>query len=313
MLAHMVALLGLAGQAAALQVGFRAPVVAAPRAATFMQSTQVASLLTANAALVSELASIAPDVSELTRLRFAIQFPDPAEAKAAMKENVAWRAGAGKSIVESAAKAIAEATAAGGWDNEPVRAAAPHAAAINEFISPKNILTLSTAEGDLVYCIRASLVDDKAMMSKVSVDQVVDFFLYAKEVHSLVANARSKQSGRLCNVIFANDITGTRKPPDPLFGKALTASSKSFEKLYPGLAGPTMILNLPFILQAFVSLFKPLFPKSVQARLKFEKAPVLSKLGELTILTTDSSKRALFLAEINGLLDDGFYATKGNM
>jgi len=43
-----------------------------------------------------------------------------------------------------------------------------------------------------------------------------------------------------------------RKPPDALFGKALTASSKSFEKLYPGLAGPTMILNLPFILQAVV-------------------------------------------------------------
>merc|ERR1712085_50022 len=113
-----------------------------------------------------------------------------------------------------------------------------------------------------------------------------DFFLYAKEVHSLVANARSKQSGRLCNVIFANDITGTRKPPDALFGKALTASSKSFEKLYP---------------------------KSVQARLKFTQAPVLSKLGELTILTTDSSKRKLFLAEINDLLDDGFYATGGNM
>merc|ERR1712195_5912 len=98
-----------------------------------------------------------------------------------------------------------------------------------------------------------------------------DFFLYAKEIHSLVANARSKQSGRLCNVIFANDITGTRKPPDALFGKALTASSKSFEKLYPGLAGPTMILNLPFILQALV----------------------LSKLGELTILPpTRASARA---------------------
>merc|ERR1712028_153277 len=142
----------------------------------------------------------------------------------------------------------------------PKSVQAPHATAINEFVSPKNILTLSTAKGDLVYVIRASGVDDKTMMSKVSVDQVVDFFLYAKEVHSLVANARSKQSGRLCNVIFANDITGTRKPPDALFGKALTASSKSFEKLYPGLAGPTMILNLPFILQAFVGLFKPLFP-----------------------------------------------------
>ena len=43
--------------------------------------------------------------------------------------------------------------------------------------------------------------------------------------------------------------------------------------------------------QAFVGLFKPLFPKSVQARLKFTQAPVLSKLGELTILTTDAGKR----------------------
>ena len=163
--------LGLSSQAAALQVGFRAPGVTAPRAAAYMQ-TQVESLLSANSALVEELATIGPDVTELTRLRFAMQFPDPAEAKAAMRENVAWRAGAGKSIVESAAKAVAEATAGGGWDNEPVRAAAPHATAINEFVSPKNILTLSTAKGDLVYVIRASGVDDKTMMSKVSVDQV---------------------------------------------------------------------------------------------------------------------------------------------
>ena len=212
--------LGFASQAAALQVGFRAPGVTAPRAAAAVMQTQVESLVSANSALIDELAKIGPDVSELTRLRFAMQFPDPAEAKAAMKENVAWRAGAGKSIVESAAKAVAEATVGGGWDNEPVRLAAPHATAINEFVSPKNILTLSTAKGDLVYVIRASGVDDKTMMSKVSVDQVVDFFLYAKEIHSLVANARSKQSGRLCNVIFANDITGTRKPPDALFGAA---------------------------------------------------------------------------------------------
>ena len=163
--------LGLSSQAAALQVGFRAPGVTVPRAAAYMQ-TQVESLLSANGALVEELATIGPDVSELTRLRFAMQFPDPSEAKAAMRENVAWRAGAGKSIVDSAAKAVAEATAGGGWDNEPVRAAAPHATAINEFVSPKNILTLSTAKGDLVYVIRASGVDDKTMMSKVSVDQV---------------------------------------------------------------------------------------------------------------------------------------------
>merc|ERR1711990_1112567 len=194
------------------------------------------------------------------------------------------------------------ASAGGGWDNEPVRAAAPHAAAINPFITPKNILTLSTDEGDLVYVIRASLIEDKELMSKVSVDQLVDFLLYVKEVHSLCVNARSERTGRLCNVIFANDITGTRKAPDPMFSKALTASSKSYERLYPSLAGPTMILNLPFILQAFVGLFKPLFPKSVQARLKFERAPFLAKLPELTPLTADSNSRNSFLSEVDRLL-----------
>merc|ERR1712087_385468 len=100
------------------------------------------------------------------------------------------------------------------------------------------------------------------------------------------------------------------KPPDPQFSKALTASSKSYEKLYPSLAGPTLILNLPLILQAFVGLFKPLFPKSVQARLKFERAPFLANLGELTPLTTDSGKRKAFLNEVANLLDMGFFATK---
>merc|ERR1719333_2093092 len=135
-------------------------------------------------------------------------------------------------------------------------------------------------------------------MTKVTVEQFTDFLLYVKEIHSLVVNSRSMKSGRLCNVIFANDITGTMKPPDPKFSKALTASSKSYERLYPSLAGPTMILNLPFVLQAFVGLFKPLFPKSVQARLKFESAPFLAKLGELTPLTSDASKRNAFLNEV---------------
>ena len=159
------------------------------------------------------------------------------------------------------------------------------------YITPKNILTMSTDDGDLVYVIRASLIDDKAMMSKVSVQQLVDYLLYVKEVHSLVVNARSERSGRLCRVIFANDITATRKAPDPQFSKGLSESSKSYERLYPSLAGPTMILNLPFILQAFVAFFKPLFPKSVQARgAEWRPTPVFcraaSRFGHAAVLVS---------------------------
>lgn len=63
-----------------------------------------------------------------------------------------------------------------------------------------------------------------------------------------------------------------------------------------------MILNLPLILQAFIGLFKPLFPKTVQDRLKFERAPFLASLKELTPLTTTPRSRDRFLGEVARLL-----------
>ena len=111
----------------------------------------------------------------------------------------------------------------------------------------------------LLPVIRASQIDDKKLMDNASVEQVCDFFIYAKEVHKIIANQRSATTGRMCSVIFANDIVGVRKPPDKRFSQALTSSSNQYESLYPSLAGPTMILNLPFILQAFVGLLKPVF------------------------------------------------------
>ena len=73
-------------------------------------------------------------------------------------------------------------------------------------------------------------------------------------------------------------------------------------KLYPSLAGPTMIMNLPFILNAFVGLFKPLFPPSVQERLKFVRAPLLASLKELSPLTREPKTRDAFLSEVQECL-----------
>ena len=224
----LVLLLAVAGQASALHVGARAappPRHAAARVPSATMQAQLQSLLDANRGLIDSLASVAPDMPEIGRLRFALAFPDAAEAKANLREAVAWRTGAGKPIVDAAAEAVAKATAGGGWDNEAVRAAAPHAAVINPFIDTKNILTLGTDQGDLVYLVRASQIEDKEMMAKVSVDQLTEFLLYVKEVHYLVVNAASERTGRLCNVIFANDITGTRKAPDPQFAKGAPAAA----------------------------------------------------------------------------------------
>uniref|UniRef100_A0A7S2R046 CRAL-TRIO domain-containing protein n=1 Tax=Eucampia antarctica TaxID=49252 RepID=A0A7S2R046_9STRA len=275
------------------------------RMMAIITSQSVESLLDENRAKLEELAPIAPEMSTLERLRFAMAFrKNRTEARRKLREAMKYRKStAGKPIIDAATQAYASATnAEGGWDNDVVRDAAPHAAIINKFITPKNILTLSTEEGDLLYVIRASLIDDKTLMSSVSVEQMTEFFLYVKEIHNLVANARSEKTGRLCEVIFANDISGISAIPDSRFFQALTESSQQYEELYPSLAGPTMILNLPFVLQAFIGLIKPLFPSTVQDRLAFESAPVLEGLDELTPLTTDADKRKSFLAEIKSLL-----------
>jgi len=77
-------------------------------------------------------------------------------------------------------------------------------------------------------------------MNRVSVKQMGENLLYVKYVHSIVADACSLKNGRLCKVIFANYISGVRAFPDKRFSKALTESSKQYEKRYPSLAGPTM-------------------------------------------------------------------------
>ena len=257
---------------------------------------QLASLLDANRATVNALN---PDVSELTRLRFAMAFPDDAAAaSAALEEQLAWRAGEGASIVSAAASAVKAATADGGWNNQPVNDAAPHAALVNQYITTNQIVTLSTAEGDLVFCIRAAALDDASLMSAVTVEQLTDFFLYTKEIHSLVADARTAASGRLCRVLLANDLGGLNLAGDASFRSALSASSKAATRLYPSLAGPTLLLNLPFLLQTLVSLFKPLFPPAVLERLKFAKAEKLGLVADLATLTTDAGARDAVLGEL---------------
>mmetsp|Transcript_20850 Transcript_20850/g.64152 ORF Transcript_20850/g.64152 Transcript_20850/m.64152 type:complete len:311 (-) Transcript_20850:29-961(-) len=287
------------GRAPALRVG-RGP---RPLSAATTDATKdVAALLRTKRAVVDGLAKADPNASEMTRLRFASAFATQSQAAAALRETAAWRAGAGKPIVEAASKAVAEATAAGGWNNEPVRAAAPHASKINRYVTPSNVLTLSTAEGDLAYVIKTARIDDRALMKTVSVAQLCEWLLYVKEVHALIANARSERTGRLCQVVFANDVAEVRAIPDSRFSEALSTSSNQYEKYYPGLGSTTCILNLPFVLQAFVGLFRPLFPKSVQDRLKFATAPYLAGLKDLGPLSAGGAAKKVFLGELKRII-----------
>ena len=254
-------------------------------------------------ALKEEASSVsvsdAPD-DDIFYLRYCLD-PDNGEMKTKLVENMKWRAGEGKGICDAAKRAVSEATSAGGWDNSPVRAAAPHAAVINEHITISQCVTTTSRQGDLVYCIRAGKIDDVALMSKVSVEEMTEFFIYCKEINAIVANARSASSDKLACIITANDLAGVKLiGGDATFRKALSMASSKANSLYPSTAGPTLLLNLPKLLGALAKLFTPLFPEEVRQRLKFQRGP-LKDIEDLSEIMQGSS-RDQFLDSLDELV-----------
>jgi len=237
-------------------------------------------------------------------LRYCLSYDDLPEAEAALKSTLQWRNSAeGKEICEPAFSAFQLATSGSSWDNDPVRNAAPNASIINEFITPSQILTTQSRKGDLVYCICAGKIDDTSLMSRVSLDQMVAFFLYCKEIHSLVANARSLEQDKLIRVITCNDLTGVKLVGgDSSFRNALSVASNKANGLYPSLAGPTLLLNLPPLLGALVKIFTPLFPPEVRKRLKFETGILGKNVNELRDLVTDDAVRENFWKRLDDIV-----------
>mmetsp|Transcript_28901 Transcript_28901/g.42842 ORF Transcript_28901/g.42842 Transcript_28901/m.42842 type:complete len:304 (+) Transcript_28901:36-947(+) len=252
------------------------------------------------AAAVSDASSIPCD--DIFYLRYCVEYDDDIkEAALALAENIKWRNNEGKSLCDAASSAVEKAMSnPEKWDNTAVRDSAPHASIVNEYITSSSILTTTSTQGDLVYCIRAGQIDDLALMTKISVEDMADFFLYCKEVNSIVANKRSLSSDRLVTIITANDLSGVSLFGDATFRKALSAGSKKASTLYPSLNGPTLLLNLPKLLGGLVKLFTPLFSAEVRKKLRFEQGP-LKDIGDLTDIMGGDG-RDKFMKEIDTLV-----------
>jgi len=130
---------------------------------------------------------------------------------------------------------------------------------------------------------------------------MVDFFLYCKEVNTAVANSRSLEQDRLVCIVTANDLAGVKLVGGSKeFRTALSDSSKLSVDLYPNVAGPTLLLNLPALLGALVKLFTPLFPAEVKKKLRFERGP-LKDVDSLTEITSGPGKQE-FLSSLDNLV-----------
>lgn len=219
------------------------------------------------------------------------------------QENMKWRQCEGKVLWETAQTAVKQATAKkGSWNNDAVLSRAPHSEAISEFLTPDNVITTTSSKGDLVYCIRAAAIDDVGLMKKLSVEQVTDFLIYVKLVNGFVANLRSRQSNQLIRVVTANDLKGVKiLGGSSEFRSALSSSGTVVNRVLPGTAGPTLLMNLPTLMNGLTKVFAPLMPPSVSARIIFCKGPLIG-VSSLRELVDSPIKLATFRKEIDKVL-----------
>jgi hypothetical protein len=275
-------------------------------------------------------AAEAPLTNDVSYLRFCLvdDSNDSDTPLEALHRALEWRTSEpGRRIRAAALRAVNEAMTSPdsghrGWRNDAVLRAAPRADAISQYITGANCITTTSANGnaDLVYCIRAGSIDDTGLMKAVPVADLVEFFLYVKEVNGIVCDLRSLSSSgcsagegdgdgdgdRLYSTITCNDLAGVKLVGGSAdFRRALSESSRIATSVYPAsYTGPTLLLNLPPLLNALVKLFTPLFPDSVRARLKFSQG-LLRDVADLRTIASrsgSSPERAAFVRDLDALL-----------
>ena len=275
-----------------------------------LSSKPVSQLLSEKAATIDSLKVQAAKTVDITQepfsndvffLRYCLK-EEPDEASTKLALHLDWRTGDGKAICDSAQAALKAATADGGWKNDIVMNAAPFSAKILKYLTPSNILTTATSQGDLICCILAGSINDVDLMKAVSIEEMVDFFVYAKEINCVVTNTRSLKSDKLQCLLTANSLEGVKLiGGEAKFRTALSGSSKVTDPIYPNYNGPTLLLNLPSLLGALVKIFTPLFPPNVRERLRFVKGPLLGNL-DLTQVLQGGAERPKFLKDIDGAI-----------
>jgi hypothetical protein len=228
------------------------------------------------------------------------------------QQSLKWRSSVqGQRICTAARTAVAQAilsTASNqGWSkNENVFALAPSASIIGQYITPRNCITTTTDQGDLVYCIRAGAIQDVELFKVVTIPEMIDFFLYVKEVHALVCDIRSIHCDQLLHTITCNDLSNVKLIGGSSdFRKALSQSSTiASTVIYPSTyTGPTLLCNLPMLLSALIQLFTPLFPDKVKERLKFVQGPLSSVTNLQDVATASSANpRNEFLQQLQDIV-----------
>ena len=266
---------------------------------------------------------------------------DLADAESTLRDSLAWRRGVGRIVLEKAQEAVNEASNAtadasasttarqkGRWRNAPVQKNLPHKFAVGEFLTDEQLTyVLDGQRARLVCCIQGRRIDEDGLMRAleaqsspddhamtcVDVEEAVDTlamrrlqhsFLYSKAVNARVCALLSLKTGVMVTVVTVNDLKDVALRSTKLAGQfraALGGAARRGDRLFPTLAGPTVIANLPKAIQLLVGLVANLFPVSVRRFLTFARIDSLDDGLRRLLVEPDAS--AAFLDDVDEVID----------
>ena len=168
-------------------------------------------------------------------------------------------------------------------------------------------------EDGLMRALEAQSSPDDHAMNCVDVEEAVDTlamrrlqhsFLYSKAVNARVCALLSLKTGVLVTVVTVNDLKDVSLRSTKLAGQfraALGGAARRGDRLFPTLAGPTVIANLPKAIQLLVGLVANLFPVSVRRFLTFARIDSLDDGLRRLLVEPDAS--VAFLDDVDEVID----------
>lgn len=154
---------------------------------------------------------------------------------------------------------------------------------------------------DPVLVIRAGLSNAQVLMDTISIEKLTAWLTYFNECAYQYCDAQTRRRGYFVKVITMMDLQDVRFIQERRFFKAMGASSKTNEWLFPQLIGKTIFLNPPgWVKFAFTVASKFMSPKSIE-KVTIHKEPL--SLGRGTCPFPEVLEQQRLPSFLGGLCD----------
>lgn len=133
--------------------------------------------------------------------------------------------------------------------------------------------TLPDSDRGVVSFILPHHIDVVKVAKELTMEQLLEVYLYANEWIFQVMDEVTRRTGRLTKLLRVVDMVDfSFLQMDRNYIRADGAAAKVLEDYYPQLLGQVLVINGPAVLNAVWALFRPFFPKRMVEKVDFLSA-----------------------------------------